>query len=129
MTGTNHTRAFTCIDSLIERLPSQADTLLDIRLALMGQGEPGQCVTAYFKLTKALSAWHQKDLIELRSLLEAKIQIEIVIEESSQRRRACLALGNNHDLSDYCQEQMKQAALVHKKSSRIYMGFCWAEAA
>lgn len=95
----------------------------------MGQGEPGQCVTSYFKLTKALSSWHQKDLQELRSLLEDKIQIEIVIEESSLRRRACLALGNNHDLSLYCQEQMKQAALEHKKSNKIYMGFCWAEAA
>ncbi|GAA5494617.1 hypothetical protein SAMN02745181_3104 [Rubritalea squalenifaciens DSM 18772] len=127
MSTTQQTKACTCIDRLIAKVPAQADALLDIRLAMTGHGEPGQCVAAYFKLTKTLSGWHRQDLEELRSLLENRIQIEIVVEESNHRSRSCLSLGNNHDLSLYCEEKMKMAALQNKQSNRIFMGFCWAE--
>lgn len=117
------------IDSLIKKIPSQADLLLDMRLALSAQAEPGFWVTSYFKLSKQLSGWYRKDLDELRDLLESSIQLEIVIEESRERSRQCLKLGANHDLQDYCEDQMKRVSLHFREATHIMMGFCWSEAA
>jgi len=116
------------IDELIAKIPSHMDTLLDIRLAMMGKAEPGLCVTSYFKLTKTLSGWHKDQLEKLRSVLETSIQLEIVVEEMNIRRRECLSLADTPDINDFCQNQMKKAALTNKDASRIYLGFCWSEA-
>lgn len=114
------------IDDLIPKIPSHLDTLLDIRLAMMGKAEPGSCVTSYFKLSKALSGWHEETLRSLRSVLETSIQLEIVVEEMNIRRRECLDLGDTPDINDFCQSQMKKAALTNKSASRIHLGFCWS---
>jgi len=104
------------------------DTLLDIRLSITKQIEPGLCISAYFKLTKSLSGWHRDNLSKLRSLLESKIQLEITLEESNRRSRTCLNLGNNQNLSLYCEQQMKSVSRQNKEATKIHMGFCWTEA-
>jgi hypothetical protein len=121
-----HTEAISHIDNMIQNIPDQMDTLLDMRLALMNQGEPGHCISAYFHLKKHLSGWYLKQLHTLRDLLETRIQIEIVIHDAQERKNACLALGENHTLEDYCQEQMRQIALQNKDSEHIHMRFSWA---
>ncbi|MFC4992886.1 hypothetical protein [Rubritalea tangerina] len=114
------------LDSLIQACPDQMDTLLDMRLSLMHNDEPGACVAGYFKLKRQLSAWYDSKLNTLRDHLESRIQIEIVIQETQERRNACLALGNNHDLEDYCEDQMRQIALEHKEAQHIRLRFSWA---
>lgn len=105
------------------------DTLLDMRLALMNEGEPGHCISAYFHLKKHLSGWYLKQLQTLRNMLEARIQIDIVLHDAQERQKACLALGENHTLEDYCQEQMHKIAMANKDSEHIHMRFSWAEIA
>ena len=111
---------------MIQGIPAQMDTLLDMRLALMQNGEPGHCISAYFHLKRQLSGWHLKQLHTLRDHLETRIQIEIVIHDAQERQQACLGLGDNHTLEDYCQEQMRQIALRNSKSEHIHMRFSWA---
>lgn len=117
--------ALDVVDQLLQRIPSEADTLLDLRLSLAKQTAAGDCIEAYFRLKKHLSGWHLKELEKLREMLEAHIQIEIVVQETQERSQRCLGLLQNNDLSDYCQEQMRQACLAHKEAKRILMGFSW----
>jgi hypothetical protein len=93
---------------------------------MMNFSEPGSCVAGYFQLKKSLSAWHDTQLQPLKELLESHIQIEIVIQETQERRNACLAIGNNSDLENYCEEKMSQIASKHNNSKNIRMGFSWA---
>lgn len=129
MNSHRHEDYIKLIDSLIKKIPSQADLLLDMRLAVHETTEPGFWVKSYFNLSKQLSGWYHDELKSLRQLLETHIQLEVVLEQSKKRARCCLGLGSSRDLYDYCEDQMRRVSLHFKDAHHIKMGFCWSEAA
>ncbi len=118
-------RALAIIDELITQLPSRADALLDLRLALSQRSQPGTCVRLYFDLLETVSGWHAARLEALRSELEQRIRIEIVIAETQSRMHTCLNLKGARRLEDFCQDTMLDYSRKNRKAKRIEMSFAW----
>lgn len=111
------------IDGLLGQPTGEEDALLDLRNALVMRENPGVCVEYYFKLRRRLSAWYRRDLEAIKGALESKIMLEIMA--SDERVRTCLGLGDQHQLEEYCLEQMKKTAEKFASSERINIRFCW----
>jgi len=119
--------AISIIDKLLIKIPSEYDTLLDMRLTLMSRIEPGVCISNYFKLKRQLSDWYLPSLELIKDALEVSIQIEITLLEQNQRQRTCLGLDEATDISSYCEEKMKAVANNYKENKEIVLAFRWAK--
>jgi len=126
-TNTKLENAIEVIDQLLVKIPSEYDTLLDMRLTLMSRTEPGVCIKSYFKLKRQLSDWHLSSLELIKDALEISIQIEITLLEKDERQRTCLGLNESTDISTYCEEKMKSVARSFKENKDIILAFRWTE--
>ena len=90
------------LEKLAAPLAKQADTLLDLREAVLSRGAPGRCVTCYFKLLAAEGARKDPPLLTpLRQWLEAHIEIVAQDDDAQELERSPLEIGEGESLDDF----------------------------
>ena len=115
-----------CLRPLFARFPSATDPLLDLRRAWLERGSPGTCVRMYFALCAQVPRWRRGELANLQDLLEHRIRLWIVIQESAQRRCDCLGLNRADSLEDYCKLVMREAARSATDARHLNLSFAWS---
>lgn len=94
---------------LAEPLAKQADTLLDLREAVLGRRAPGKCVTCYFKLLAIRSArGGSPRLTPLRRWIERHIEVVAQDDKARELERAPLAIGEGENLESFARRLMNQ---------------------
>jgi hypothetical protein len=97
-----HDSFSTVLASLARPLAKEADTLLDLREAVLGNRRAGRCVNCYFKLLGARArSGDPPALTPLRQWLEANIEIVARDAEEREIERTPLRIDEAESIEEF----------------------------
>ena len=116
------------IKPVAKQMPFCADTILDLRTALVSRQHPGKCVACFFKiLAPACQIEKTNSLVPLRSWLEENLEIVVKDDSTSELERLSINLLED-DLETFCQKVMTQIHYDRSYASKqISLHFAYKE--
>jgi len=82
-----------------------ADELLDLRAAVLGRSDPGNCVSCYFRIFEVLGRGDVERLKQLRRWLEGNLVV--VARDGSERELERIPVSlHQEDMESFCREMM-----------------------
>ncbi len=93
-----------------------ADELLDLRDAVLGRSDPGNCVSCYFRIFEVLGRGDVERLKRLRRWLEGNLVV--VARDGSERELERVPVSlHQMDMEGFCREMMQEF-----RENRCYEG-------
>ena len=110
-------------------LTTEADTLLDLREALIMKGHPGKCVRCFFQLFTAAGVDSRPKLAPLKAWIERHLEISVKAN-GRELETLPIALREGDDLEAFCLRSIRKVRLDRSyRTKRLDLAFRYKEKA